>query len=102
MFLPVKHYSFNFQKNLIMNNNTNNQSMKSFVDSFKSVSKNLATRYSINMHLDFIQEFIKFADNTRDIDLQDAILAQIMICEDNIINIIKNYENHSNNSKDIN
>lgn len=84
-----------------MNNNNNNQNQKSFVDSFKSVAKNLATRYSINMHLDFIQEFIKFADNTRDIDLQDAILNKIMICEENIINIIENYENHTNNSKDI-
>ena len=72
---------------------TNNTTPKqTFVDSFKSVSKNLAIRYAINMHLDFIQEFIKFADNTRDIELQDNILIEIQRCEESIINHINNYE----------
>lgn len=71
---------------------TNNSKPTSFVDSFKSVSKNLETRYSINMHLDFIQEFVKFADNTRDIDLQDSILRTIVDCENLIIEIINDYE----------
>lgn len=74
--------------------NKNNITKTSFVNSFKDVSKNLAIRYSTNMHLDFIQEFIKFADNTRDIELQDSILSEIQSCEHNIINLIENYENN--------
>lgn len=80
-----------------MNNNNNNQTTKSFVNSFQSISKNLAIRYSINMHLDFINEFIKFADNTRDIDLQGAILTEIELAESAIIDIINKYENERNN-----
>lgn len=76
-----------------MSNNT--PTKMSFVDSFKNVSKNLAIRYSINMHLDFIQEFIKFADNTRDIELQNDILEQIQTCEHYIINLIQNYEDNN-------
>lgn len=82
-------------------NNNNNSVKQSFVDSFKSVSKNLAIRYSINMHLDFIQEFIKFADNTRDIELQDAILSEIQLAESAIITLIKNYEDERKNKENI-
>lgn len=81
-----------------MNNNTTTQ--KSFVESFKGVAKNLAIRYSINMHLDFIQEFIKFADNTRDIYLQNSILDEIQRAESEILNLISDYER--DNEKDIN
>ena len=80
-----------------MNNNNNNQTKTSFVDSFNNIAQNLATRYSINMHLDFIQEFIKFADNTRDVDLLNSILCKITDCEDSILDLIHNYENERNN-----
>lgn len=83
------------------NNNNNNQSPKSFADSFMSVSSNLAIRYSINMHLDFIQEFIKFADNTRDIDLQNAILTEIQDCEHEILNLIRHYEFNTQHKENI-
>lgn len=81
--------------------NNNNSSKLSFVNSFNNVSKNLAIRYSINMHLDFIQEFIKFADNTRDIDLQNDILEQIQTCEHYIINLIQNYEDSNKENSNI-
>ena len=81
--------------------NNNKTPKQSFVNSFKSVSKNLAIRYSINMHLDFIQEFIKFADNTRDIELQDSILTEIQNCEEHIINIIKFYEDERKDKENI-
>lgn len=84
-----------------MNNNNNNPANNSFVDSFKSVSKNLAIRYSINMHIDFINEFIKFADNTRDIELQSLILAEIQHAEENILNFIKTFENERDNKENI-
>lgn len=80
------------------NNKTNTQT--SFVESFKNVSKNLAVRYSINMHLDFIQEFIKFADNTRDLDLQESILSEIQLAESAIISIINDYENRNKENID--
>lgn len=80
--------------------NKNNITKKSFVNSFKDVSENLAIRYSINMHLDFIHEFIKFADNTTDLDLQDSILCEIQSCEQNILKLIEYYEN--NHSENIN
>lgn len=86
-------------KNNTNNNNTNNNTKMSFVDSFKNVSENLALRYTINMHLDFIQEFIKFADNTRDINLQESILSEIQKCEQFILNLIKFYEDENNNKE---
>lgn len=82
-----------------MSNNNNTTTKKSFVDSFKDVSNNLATRYNINMHLDFIQEFIKFADNTRDFDLQNAILTEIKDCECEILNLISDYEHDTSNKE---
>ena len=82
-----------------MNNNISTQ--KSFTDSFKSVYDNLSTRYSINMHIDFINEFIKFADNTRDIDLQKRFLNIIENCEHRLLNFIKEYENETNNKENI-
>lgn len=84
-----------------MSNNNNNNTVKSFVDSFKSVSNNLAVRYSINMHLDFINEFIKFADNTRDIDLQKSILTEIQCAESAIINLINIYEDENRNKENV-
>lgn len=82
-----------------INNNNNNNDKKSFVDSFKNVAKNLAIRYTINMHLDFINEFIKFVDNTRDINLQDSVLEVIQRAESEILNIINDYER--DNKEDI-
>ena len=84
-----------------MNNNNNPSTQKTFVDSFKRVSKNLATRYTINMHLDFINEFIKFADNTRDLELQETILSEIQLAESAILSIINNYENENRNKENI-
>lgn len=83
------------------NNNNNNQSQKSFVDSFNAIQMNLRGRYAINMHLDFINEFIKFADNTRDISLIDSILNVISDTQNTILNLIKDYENERNNKENI-
>ena len=80
------------------NSNNNNQNQKSFVDSFNAIQINLRGRYAINMHLDFINEFIKFADNTRDISLIDSILNEIVDTQSRILNLIKNYENEKHNS----
>lgn len=78
-----------------MSNNTTTQ--KSFVDTFNGLAKNLAVRYTINMHLDFINEFVKFSDNTRDLELLNAVLDQIQLAESSILNIIKCYEDESKN-----
>lgn len=84
-----------------MKNHNDNISSKSFVESFLSVSQNLSIRYSINMHLDFIQEFIKFVDNTRNAELQYAVLAKIQAAESDIINLIKNYEDERKDKENI-
>lgn len=81
--------------------NTKTTSKKSFVESFKSISYNLELRYNVNMHLDFINEFIKFADNTRDADLMNSILDIIHDAQDSILNLINNYEHENKHKEDI-
>lgn len=83
-------------------NNNNNTARKSFSNSFDSVKSNLVLRYSMNMHMDFINEFIKFADNTRDAKLQDKILTEIERAENNILTLINSYENERDNKENIN
>ena len=82
------------------NNNDINQLSKSFVDSFNSISKNLYVRYDINMYLDFINEFVKYADNTRDIDLQNDIRSVIIDAKNQILNYISLYENRNKENND--
>lgn len=84
-----------------MKNTTNTPNKQSFVDSFNDILPKLSIRYDINMHLDFIQEFIKFADNTRDSNLLGLISAVIHDAQGEILEIIKRYENERNSKENI-
>ena len=86
-------------KNTTNSSNTTNNN--SFVDSFNNILPNLAIRYDINMHLDFIQEFIKYADNTRDSYLLGLISAVIHDAQGQILEIIKRYENERDNKENV-
>ena len=76
----------------MQNNNNNNLTNKSFVKSFNDIYPNLLSRYQINMYLDFINECIKFADNTRDITLLHNIHEIVYKTYKEILNIIEEYE----------
>lgn len=75
-----------------MNNNNTKTTNKSFVESFKSIEQNLIARYCIQRELDFINEFVKYVDNTRNLDLAHCVVREITSTKDVILKLINEYE----------